>query len=191
MRKASVQSPLLQCEKGLNTTVGLYLYQVWWHKINNNNNNNQATKALEKYELIRSLSVLYQTESGMTPVCTWAAAKINNKNKNPLKDVEETTSVTSCLWSAHPSCWLKPTHSEGPRHQLMSPGQVWPEKKPLVQFPHVTPTPAACSCLLLWSDTMYAFQLLHPSSKQQRLLCCFCTWDFFSLVVGFHQDSSL
>lgn len=74
-RKARVQSLCAAMRNGLNTPGGLYLHQVWWHK-----NNNQATTAQEKYKLIRSLSVLYQSENNMTPVCTWLGAKLDNNN---------------------------------------------------------------------------------------------------------------
>lgn len=69
-------------------------------------------------------------------------------------------------------------------------GQVWLTRG--LQFPHMTPTPAAHSCSFLWSDTTYVSQPLHPSSKQQLSLCCFCTvWRICFVLVGFHQDSSL
>lgn len=81
-----MQSPFTSVRKGLNITGGLYLHQIIWHE----NNNNKATKAQEKYELIRSLSVLYQAKNGMTPVCTWVQATLAEKPEL-LKDVQETT----------------------------------------------------------------------------------------------------
>lgn len=111
-----------------------------------------------------------------------------SKNTKPLKDVEETTSLTSSLLFMRCSykVLVETNPLQAPRSQFLSTGQVWPDKRPLVQFPHLTPTPAACSCLLLWSDTMYVFQLLHPSRKQQLSLFCFGTYEnFFFLLLAF------
>lgn len=122
-----------------------------------------------------------------------------NKNTEPLKDVQETTSLSSLVIVYKTNLglskrWLKPTHpwAWSPKKfaSKLRLGQVWLTRG--LQFPHVTPTPAANSCSFLWSDTMYVSQLLHPSSKQQLSLGCFCTvCRICFALVGFNQDSSL